>query len=56
MHERESDDVKKLVEITKDRAVKHTLNALALLKGKEELTNFAGKGIRQGYENEGPLE
>src|SRR3989338_6272465 len=49
VHERESlNDAKKLIAIALDRAKKHAENVLALLKGKEELTSFAGKGRRQG--------
>ncbi len=42
-------------EIAKNRAVKHALNALALLKGKTELAKDAGMGKRQGKEDEGPI-
>lgn len=51
----ESDDDKELFDIAKNRTEKHTLNALALLKGKEELTKFAGQGLRQGKEDRGPI-
>ncbi|MBS3106443.1 riboflavin synthase [Candidatus Woesearchaeota archaeon] len=44
-----------ILAIAKNRARKHALNALALLKGKEALSPFAGKGRRQGKEDEGPL-
>ncbi|MEA2037897.1 MAG: riboflavin synthase [Nanoarchaeota archaeon] len=46
---------KELFEITKNRTYDHTLNAVALLKGKEELSGKAGKGIRQGKESVGSL-
>src|SRR3989338_5344994 len=42
VHEREEKDEKKLLALARDRVVKHTLNALALLKGKEVLAGFAG--------------
>lgn len=48
VHEREQMDEKKLLLLARDRIVKHTLNALALMKGKGELARFAGKGRRQG--------
>jgi len=48
-------DEKKLVSIARDRARKHALNCVALLKGKTELTPNAGKGVRQGNDNEGAL-
>jgi riboflavin synthase len=55
-HEREAvDDLGKQKEIAEDRAYKHTLNAIALLKGKEELTKHAGEGKRQGYDDAGAL-
>jgi riboflavin synthase len=44
-----------LYDVAKNRTYKHTLNAIALIKGKEELSKNAGKGIRQGFSNEGPL-
>ncbi len=55
VHEREAGDEKRLREIACDRAAKHALNALALLKGKEELAAFAGKGRRQGGGDAGAL-
>ena len=45
-----------VVAIAKNRVRKHALNALALLKGKEALSPFAGKGRRQGKDDEGALE
>jgi len=50
-HEKETQNEQKQKEIALDRAKKHTLNAIALLKGKEELTLSAGLGKRQGYDN-----
>ncbi|MBI5393359.1 riboflavin synthase [Candidatus Woesearchaeota archaeon] len=47
---------KKLFSICRDRAYKHTLNALALLKGKNELTQFAGHGRRQGANHAGQIK
>jgi riboflavin synthase len=55
VHSLESDDHNKLVEIAKDRTIKHAQNAIALLKGKETLTPFAGTGKRQGGKDVGPL-
>lgn len=54
-HERETSDEKKQKEIAVERARKHALNALALMKGKTELTRFAGKGRRQGGKDAGSL-
>ena len=56
VHEREaSGDQKKMKEIAGDRAKKHAENVLALMKGKETLTPFAGKGLRQGSSDAGGL-
>ena len=52
----EAKSEKEIYEIAKNRAQKHALNALALLKGKTELTKFAGKGKRQGKDDEGSIE
>ena len=52
------DEAKKeieIYEIAKNRTEKHALNALALLKGKTELTKYAGMGKRQGKEDEGAI-
>ncbi|PIN73994.1 riboflavin synthase [Candidatus Woesearchaeota archaeon CG10_big_fil_rev_8_21_14_0_10_45_16] len=54
-HEKETRDEKKQKEIALDRAKKHTENALALLKGKSELTREAGQGKRQGYDDAGEI-
>ena len=45
-----------LFAIAKDRAEKHALNALELLKGKTALTPSAGKGKRQGGSDAGAIE
>ena len=55
VHANEAKKEKDLYEIAKNRAEKHALNAIALLKGRTELTKYAGKGRRQGRENEGPI-
>ena len=47
---------KELYQIAKNRTAKHALNALALLKGKTELTKHSGTGKRQGKEDEGPIK
>ena len=56
IHMDEAKDDKELISITHNRVYKHTQNALALLKGKEMLSKDAGKGIRQGFEDEGSIE
>ncbi|MBI2107689.1 riboflavin synthase [Candidatus Woesearchaeota archaeon] len=56
VHTDEAKTSKDLFEIAKNRSEKHALNALALLKGKTELTKFAGTGRRQGKEDIGSLK
>jgi riboflavin synthase len=56
IHEDESDDPKELKKIAIERTKAHAENLAILLKeGGEALTKKAGQGIRQGYENAGPL-
>ena len=55
VHMDESKKDKEIYEIAKNRAQKHALNALALLKGKTELTKYAGMGKRQGKDDEGVI-
>ena len=56
VHLDEGKNEKELLEITKNRTYDHTLNAIALLKGKEELSKKAGQGIRQGKVSIGRIE
>lgn len=55
VHLDEGKDEKELLQITKNRTYDHTINAIALFKGKETLSKNAGKGIRQGKENIGSI-
>ncbi len=55
IHLDEGKNEKELKEITKNRTYDHTMNAIALLKGKQTLTKHAGKGIRQGKVSVGGL-
>ncbi len=55
VHMDESKKEKEVYSIAKNRAEKHALNALALLKGRRELTKNAGTGKRQGKKDEGPI-
>ena len=55
VHMDEAKTDKDLFEIERNRTTKHALNALALLKGKTELTKYAGTGKRQGREDAGPI-
>jgi len=52
VHMDEAKSEKGLYQIAKNRAEKHALNAIALLRGKTELTKYAGMGRRQGKEDE----
>jgi len=56
VHEDEASDPDELYRIAVDRARKHALNVVALLKGKDTLTKKAGMGIRQGLPDVGPLK
>jgi len=55
VHEDEGRDEKELYSICEDRARKHALNAVWLVKKPEELAKRAGKGVRQGGNDAGPL-
>ena len=55
VHLDEGKDESELYEIVKKRTYDHTLNAIALLKGKETLQKRAGQGVRQGKESVGAL-
>ena len=55
VHMDESKKEKEVYNIAKNRAEKHALNALALLKSRTELTKNAGTGKRQGRDDEGPI-
>lgn len=56
VHMDEAENKSEIYQIAKNRAEKHALNALALLKGRTELTKYAGAGRRQGKEDEGPIK
>jgi len=56
VHMDEAKTEKEIYKIAKNRAQKHALNALALLKSKKELTKYAGMGRRQGREDEGGIK
>ncbi|MBD3163644.1 riboflavin synthase [Candidatus Woesearchaeota archaeon] len=55
VHLDEAEDAKELLEIARNRTYEHTMNAIALLKGKEKLSKNAGKGIRQGKSSVGGI-
>ncbi|MBI2656650.1 riboflavin synthase [Candidatus Woesearchaeota archaeon] len=56
VHMDEAKTEKEIYNIAKNRAEKHALNALALLKGKTSLAKYAGMGRRQGKQDEGPIK
>ncbi len=57
VHEEEAEHPDDLVRIAEDRATKHARNLVRLLRdGESSLRKYAGKGLRQGYENAGELD
>ncbi len=57
VHEDEADEPSRLYEIAVDRARKHALNLVRLIKyGREALSKYAGKGLRQGTPDVGPIK
>jgi len=55
VHMDEAKTEKELYRIAKNRAEKHAINALELLKSKTALTKYAGTGRRQGKNDDGPV-
>ncbi|MCE4605127.1 MAG: riboflavin synthase [Desulfurococcales archaeon] len=56
VHEDEADDPEELRRIALDRARKHARNlALMVKEGPTALSRHAGRGLRQGYPDVGPL-
>jgi riboflavin synthase len=55
VHENEEDDPAALAKVCVERARKHARNAYWMLYEPEQLTRRAGQGVRQGYEDAGPL-
>ncbi|MBB5253038.1 riboflavin synthase [Sulfurisphaera ohwakuensis] len=57
VHEDEVDNEEKLKDLAIDRVTKHAKNLVKLVRdGRNALTPYAGKGLRQGYENVGPID
>lgn len=56
VHEDEAKDEKELAWLMDRRAREHALNAYKMLFKPEALTKEAGKGLRQGFEDAGPVE
>jgi riboflavin synthase len=55
VHENEEEDPVKLAAVCVNRARKHALNAYWMLYEPEQLLRRAGHGVRQGYEDAGPI-
>lgn len=55
VHEDEANDPRTLAWLADQRSREHARNAYDLLFRPEVLTKNAGKGLRQGYEDAGPL-
>jgi riboflavin synthase len=55
VHEDEADDPSVLATVFDERSRKHALNAYWMLFEPEQLSRRAGLGIRQGFEDAGPL-
>lgn len=55
VHEDEAEDAKELAWLAERRAREHAVNAYDLVFRPERLTKSAGKGLRQGFEDVGPI-
>jgi len=56
VHEDEGIDEKELAWLADNRAREHALNTLDLLFKPEKLVKKAGEGLREGFEDAGPLK
>ncbi len=56
VHEDESDDPAELKRIALERARDHAVNLAYMLTKPDELVKRAGKGVRQGYPDAGPID
>lgn len=55
VHEDETNDEKELATLADNRSREHAINCLDLLFNPEKLTSLAGKGLREGFRDAGPL-
>jgi riboflavin synthase len=55
VHEDESDDPEVLAKVFEDRSRKHARNAYWMIFEPEQLSSRAGQGVRQGFDDAGPL-
>lgn len=56
VHEEEAESDRELAMLMERRARGHARNAFMMLFHPEQLTERAGKGVRQGYEDVGPID
>jgi riboflavin synthase len=56
VYEDEAKDEKELKWLAKRRAREHALNVIDLLFNPSNLTKNAGRGLREGFEDVGPIE
>jgi riboflavin synthase len=56
VHEDEAKNEKELAWLAERRAREHAVNAYDLIFRPERLTKHAGKGLRQGFEDVGPVD
>ena len=56
VHEDEAENEKELAWLADRRAREHAINALDLLFKPENLVKNAGKGLREGFKDAGPLK
>ena len=56
VHEDESDDPEVLAKVFDDRSRKHARNAYWMLFDPDQLSRRAGQGVRQGFDDVGPLD
>jgi riboflavin synthase len=56
VHEDEADDPAVLAKVFKERSRKHARNAYWMLYEPEQLVARAGRGVRQGFDDAGPLQ
>jgi riboflavin synthase len=56
VHEDESDDPDVLAMVFDDRSRKHARNAYWMLFDPDQLSRRAGQGVRQGFDDAGPLQ
>jgi riboflavin synthase len=56
VHEDEASDERTLAWLAERRTAEHAQNVIRLLFFPEKLTQMAGTGQRQGYEDAGPIE